>query len=107
VTAGGNLVTAGPGDLGNQPVTTQLGDEARGALAAVTEAVTKAVDEVANVEDDGKEAGVLRLDGIEAGDAFVADGAATAQAVEFGDGLAGRWDVGERGEKACVARAPI
>jgi hypothetical protein len=82
-------------------VATKLGDEARGALAAAANiggggvrveqhsevAVTEAVEKVAAVEGGGKESSVVERDGVQAGDAFVADDAATAQAVELYDCL--------------------
>jgi hypothetical protein len=46
-------------------------------------AVTEAVEEMTTVEDGGEESSVVGRDGVEAGDAFVADDTATAQPVEL------------------------
>jgi hypothetical protein len=78
---------------------TKLGDETRGAFAAAADvdggargveqrgeiAVAKAVEEVAAVEGGGEESSIVARDGVKASDAFVADDAATAQAVELYD----------------------
>ena len=65
-------------------------------------AVTEAVEEVAPVEGGGEESSVLGRDGVEGGDAFVADDAATAQAVELYDCLMRGLNGAEGLEKAGV-----
>src|SRR5205823_976200 len=68
-------------------------------------AVTEAAEELASVEGGCEESSVVGREGIEAGDAFVADNAATAQAVELYDCLVGRLNGGEGLEKAGVGTA--
>ena len=97
VAARSDAIEPGAGDLGHEAVATKLGDEPGGALATAADisgrwvrveqrgeiAVTEAVEEMTAVEGGGEESSVVGRDGVEAGDAFVADDTATAQAVEL------------------------
>jgi hypothetical protein len=97
VAARSDAIEPGAGDLGDEAVATKLGDEPGGALAAAADisgrgvqveqcgevAITEVVEEMTAVEGGGEESSVVRRDGVEAGDAFVADDTATAQAVEL------------------------
>jgi hypothetical protein len=107
----GDAVATTSGDLAEEAVSTQLGEDAADALAAVSGlervtgwcgpdllldiAVSQAADEMGTGEHGGEQVAVGAADGVEASIVLAVDHAVAAEGIELGKGRAGRFDFGE------------